>query len=62
MALQVREAVQVIVVHVAGHRDIDRLHAEIAAQVVDRVLHEADAIVDARSSRNVEKCRFEAEP
>ena len=49
MALQMGEAVQVIVVHVARHRDIDRLHAEVAAQVADRVFDEADAIIDARS-------------
>ena len=44
MAHQVGEAADVVVVHVAGHGHVHGLHAVGAAQVVDGVLDEADAV------------------
>ena len=62
VADQVREAVHVVVVHVAGHRHIDGLQAVVALQLVDTVLDEADAVGGRGRALEVAEVQPEAEP
>ena len=48
VACQVREPVQVIVVHVTGHGNLYGLHAKAGLQIFNIVLHEANPICRRR--------------